>query len=249
MPIETICQCERRSIAPDSLKGKETICPDCGSHFIIGEVPSTRAPATIAEAKDKEQGTLRSSGTKDVKALHPASLCCPHCKSDQTQKVSVICEAGTQHENKTTFASGFAMGDRLLDITPIFGSGKSISTVQSTLALRLGMPNPPKKDTSQLTCAQIAALFLTFLGSWMIIQLMANGFGHTADDSPKDSFVMIYLIISLVLAFISCWLVTKGMQPGNDARYREAQIAYQTQYDQWQHSFFCHRCGQTFIPV
>jgi hypothetical protein len=95
---------------------------------------------------------------------------CPQCKSDNTQKLSIIYDAGTQNikTSSSTFGSGVGRGGVGI------GSAHTTTTGTSQSVMAKKLAPPPKKSYALVSGLSILGLILFFAGQ-MVLGLIPIG--------------------------------------------------------------------------
>jgi hypothetical protein len=161
--------------------------------------------------------------------MSTSPLSCPCCGDTNTQKVSVIYEAGTQYTN-----SSFVAIDSNLDVAT--GSGKSVT--HSSLALRLAPPTLPRKKSLVFTLFVFVA----------IVVGIAAFVGANVKTRGDTDLTFTYAGYGLLIGTIAAVAIGLISQPILNSRFCEAEQSYNSRMWKWKREYFCSRCGQTFIP-
>lgn len=157
-------------------------------------------------------------------------LSCPTCKSDQTQKITAIVDAGTTRSVGKTSTIGVASAGRGI------GVGGAVSTTRNTsttdLAKKLATP---KKRFSSVWLGFIP---LMLFGGWIPYNIAASFF-HNVTLSNIAGFIAL-----AGTGYVAFKVINKKAIEGK--QYNTS--VYPKELQTWQDGFFCHRCEHTFIP-
>lgn len=152
---------------------------------------------------------------------------CPECGSKQTRKVSVIYEEGTADTHQRGgFAGTTFERDGIHSLSGHYGGR---GRVETKLAQRVAPPHLQSPGDFYIRVAILGSLAcLLLMGICLfILDLMLP--------------VLVLLVIMVGVAF---WAFS---QRETANRWHQERI-YQPQLEQWRQSYYCLRCGHTFIP-
>jgi predicted RNA-binding Zn-ribbon protein involved in translation (DUF1610 family) len=262
------CKCGQRLQVPSNLAGKRIKCPKCGERFAteddvsewIGNGPSqtkpnvTELPGVVPEwIQEGERIRARQQAQQERElleiqklqklqervALQPLILDCPNCGSENTQKVSAICEAGTTISKGRTGNIGGIIGKNSsghLSIAPIIAAGTSHGVQTTNLASRLAPPQPPKSS-------------IDFFQGVMVVVGIAI-VGTTAGLASNSESVPVKYLIWISGILLTCGLITVAVIVCRQimAEDTKAKETHNESLARWNETYYCHRCGESFIP-
>ena len=157
------------------------------------------------------------------------SFACPHCLSEQTQKISVIWQQQRLQQRPGSF---FAFGP-LWFVAAATVTHHILASTSSTSSL--GPPKPPVKQSNLvvlLMCMiSMACLLGTPLG-WKNNAILA---------------AVIFGVISIAL-MVGAILVERKEAPKREKVYAELMHQYNEGYTLWEQAWICHRCDTVYIP-
>lgn len=142
---------------------------------------------------------------------------CPKCESDNTQRLEVAFNNGTQNISTSTRATGIGFGSGG-SIGIGFGKAKTSGQSQTVLAQQLA---PPAKESYK--SAVVYALFGTIFLYFQIIIGFQSLFG---------------LLIALILLGTSVYRFRSAF------RFNSQQ--WPRIYQNWAESWICHKCGGVY---
>ena len=158
-----------------------------------------------------------------------SEIVCPRCNSDAVQSVPVAFDSQT------------------ISVT---GSGQDYAASRSRLASRLAPPARPETGCAgEILLGLIAAYLLNgayvFLfhdwGVWRSILSPIHLLFRLIDVVAEMYFnlrLLILLGLYVILPILAVMLLYKSPDLSR----------YQQELERWQASFFCHKCGELFIP-
>lgn len=220
--IEVSCPCGYRTEASDKHAGKSFTCPKCQ---LRGRVP-TVSPAVPVPSFD-----------------------CPKCSNTQTQSISVIHSGGTSVS--TSRSGGLATG--LLEDTPLYVGFARTKTAQQTDLARRFAPPITKVNTSVTPAVGwgMAGLFCLAIPIALLVgaatPIEATN-SHPASGSAAALIAVTIVggVVWIVAAFCyAIWIFV----PWISQRQRDAEQAAARDRWLWERSYFCHRCGEVFVPA
>lgn len=147
---------------------------------------------------------------------------CAHCGSDNTQKLSVVVALATTESTTETKGVGVA-GNRYSGLT--LAGGLAHSTTQSVTELGRHLA-PPTEPTPSV---------------WLTVAGMIGGFALASVNDASGWWYLINPIVGAVVGTLVSERINRDRHKISLARYREAR-------EQWNSSYFCHRCGTVFTP-
>ena len=155
---------------------------------------------------------------------------CPHCESDQTQKLSVIYESGTSVIN--TKSSHGAVGIADEGFVPIIGSSKTEGVQQTSLAANASPP--PQKDEFGLVAVIIS----------IVLAPVAGIIGLFLAAIVTKNEIVVACVLFLVPPLVILWASGKCFAcRGNREWNRDVWPKLR---DEWNRKWFCHKCGVMF---
>lgn len=161
---------------------------------------------------------------------------CPHCSSDQTQRLSAVFEAGTSVVESKLSGGGVALTPG--GLAPVLASGSSTGVQQTALASKAAPPE--RQPVGQfLIFALLGSPFLAVLAclaTIVVLALVGASPSGVAESLPE------------VVAIGTCVLLTALGLVGVVVGYRFNRDEWPGLYSAWQARWFCHRCGETFEP-
>ncbi len=199
------------------------LCPDCKS------MEPRQGPSNIFNTGNGHSPPLDVQVDQST-GIAPVPSACPYCGDVHIQKVSVIYESGT-HQIDSTFVGL----DANLDV--MGGVGKSVS--RSSLALRLAPPTPPIKKNLGIIPAVLIIAVVTFI---------AGCVGEGKMDSRNNNLAGPYASVGFLIGMIAAGGLAFAISTAAEGQHQAATGRYNATLTDWKRSFFCHRCGQTFVP-
>jgi DNA-directed RNA polymerase subunit RPC12/RpoP len=191
--LKVKCECGRTLKVPEKLVGRNINCPACGATILakddVSDWIGKPSPMLTQEknkpltglAPDWYETTRKPNGDKPLQNPPPLppletpifkeygkqlDLTCPRCGSDNTQKVSVICEAGTPISDAKAKGGGAIIGTDLdghLSIAPVIHSANTKTVSRTTLASRLSPPDKPSSLAEKFNIALVIITVAAFL--------------------------------------------------------------------------------------
>ena len=158
---------------------------------------------------------------------------CPHCGSDQIQRVAAIYEAGTSAINTETL--GMGVGYSQGGFVPALGSASTEGVQQSELVSRLA---PPGYEPA-LKMIIVMPVVLSVLWGLLVIAV-AFVLDLIGIDSAGSAIKPLWILGSLGLAALS---IRAGLRM---ARYNREN--WPQDMESWRAEWYCHKCGERFSP-
>lgn len=155
---------------------------------------------------------------------------CPQCKSDDTQRVAVLVDMGTNRG---------ALGGLAVNTNFDLGVGGGVSGSASELARKFAKPKPPSRD---LTGYEIASAVMIVGGLFV----GAAGFGPLLEGGLGVLFGLPVVGLGGALLYFGIYRLSYPSQETIKQR-QAASAAYQDKLARWNRSFLCKRCGWTFL--
>ncbi len=152
----------------------------------------------------------------------PMDLQCPNCRSTDLKKVSLSYQEGLQHVSTRTRLRGFVVGSEGPDI--VVGSATTKGTHQTEISKRL---SPPKMWSYQKIIRWSVLSFLSL--DWLVFYV---------NTITSNSSVVLSAPLILYGVFSSCIFALTLV-----LAWRHNHSTYERQYDEWNRSFICKRCG------
>lgn len=152
---------------------------------------------------------------------------CPNCSSERVTSVPLIYASGT---SKTEA------------FTPYVGNGENYgiaSTFGTTQTLAARQLAPPKKHFPQVI--GFILMGLLFLGFGAFVSMIARDAGMGPNAGLVMNLATASFVLSGILGVGGCFWTVRRTQAYN-------QEVWEPQYEQWQSSFLCQRCGTVFEP-
>jgi fumarate reductase subunit D len=203
------------------------LCPSCGIQLKVPATAPQSPPAPAFSSRD---------------------LRCPNCQGTQTQRVSVIFQAGTSVSRTVTLGSGLIIGSDL-SFAPLLGRAASTATEQTHLAQLL---SPPEEPVERLFDAKLVSAVSAFVVAVVLFLVILLRLGLWDDDRAAASEALADIkaaLIASVVSFIAtatlAWVVLVPMARKHDAA---RALKFDRAMKVWKSSFFCNRCGHAFVP-
>ena len=149
-------------------------------------------------------------------------LQCPNCKSTDLKKVSLAYQEGLQRVSTRTRLRGIVVGSDGPDV--VVGRATTKGTQQTEISKVL---TPPKKWSYLKLIGWSALVFLSI--GWIVFYV--NTITRNA-SSISSVPLAIYVLVSTAI-FAAVFVVY----------WKRNHSAYPRQYEQWDRSFLCQRCG------
>jgi hypothetical protein len=170
--------------------------------------------------------------------LNPANLTCPYCGSRNAQMISAIHGAGTAIDTTSTYAAGFARGDR--GPGQVDTSGSTATTSQTPLTRR---PLPPAR---RRIAGKIVVLLLLAAWFWVVPappnwiepSRMASLASDNAGDIPRLLLGNSHVFALILVALCPLYLLKR------DVSYNRHE--YPAHCQSWWKRAYCHSCDTTF---
>jgi hypothetical protein len=173
----------------------------------------------------------------------PDSLNCPHCGSDQTQKLSVIYEAGTSVATTKSTGSGVILTGGG-DFAPVFTRGTSTRLEQTQLALRSRPPEMRPLPTDQ-------TLIATCLTCVIYFPFLLIGMSMLSPLDPSESLWLFTVCVTACVWIPIPLFVHRHFsrqRPVVERKRTEIAESNRDRMIAWNNSYCCHKCGTMFIP-
>ena len=146
-------------------------------------------------------------------------LTCPSCRSENTQRLSVVYETGINNIHARTGGVGVGVGRGGLSVG--VGTASTAGTTQTAMSQRAA---PPERKP-------YLKPLLKIFGAYFLVTLFISGVGSLA----------------LGAAATLAWLGGSVAWIYFAAKYNAK--TWVTANAIWQSSFLCHRCSHMFVPI
>lgn len=202
-------------------------CNGAGSGYI--HAPDVDFESLLSQPRLRHNCPCRSNGFSKLRdqtvfiIKETVNMQCPACKSDQTQRLEVIYEGGTQDVSATSYTAGAGI---LGASSAKLGLGGAVTATsgqsQSKLAQRVA---PPMKKSLKWPVI-LAAIGLLLLMS----ALSSKGTGDTAGAVP------VALVFAAPGAFWLYFVINFNIKK------------WPSLYREWSLNWYCNKCGSVFKP-
>lgn len=145
---------------------------------------------------------------------------CPKCKNENTQSIELIIKAGTQNISTTTSTAGVGVS-----LSGGIGIGGASSSTKGQSVSELAKELPTKFHPAHGE------------SDWFfVLPLIASGLPGLYFES--------WWVFGIIFIALLIYLVPRKLIPAQKRDKQRLEL-----YQRWiTKGFFCHRCGNTFIP-
>src|SRR5258708_36899432 len=184
-------------------------------------MPATITPHWYSRAVDaaftsEELFSLESTATRGGYV----ELRCPDCQSTELKRVSLVYQEGLAHIKARSRFMGLVFGEAGPNL--VTGGAVMRGMQQTELSKIL---NPPVKWSYLRLIFRAVALSFIALAAYIVFVASST---PPVSTLPLNVFVVLAPVVFLALAF---------------AVWRHNHLVYPSQFEQWNHSFLCQRCG------
>ena len=204
---------------------------------------SVKAREFNARPKELEDGSKAESREVEVKAIdivqenHIASqFTCPHCKSEDIQRLSIAYSSGTFNINTKT--GGVVVGATGGGIGVGIGGGVTTGTSRSLLSAAAKPPDMPENKGQALAAqAGCGTGCTTFIIAFIFI---CNA---TKNDSTPSDLGVLAFFASIVFGYIIGYIIYASTLP----HYQDKVRSWEFENMEWKQKWLCKRCGFIFV--
>jgi len=165
--------------------------------------------------------------------VNESPYCCPKCKADSTQSITMLFQTGVQHGISSTAMSGVGFSGGGLGVG--LGSASTKSSVSMALTRKYTMPARPSVGGERLV---LAWLFL-ILGVPIL-------FATYSLTGVEDSTVGCSRGLGILLMFVG--LILLAIHPGHKRDIAKKQEWWDGRHAYLSKTWVCFRCGHEFQP-
>ncbi len=209
-------------------------CPDCQK-----VVPTDLPECPHCKGKAQKSAARAASPIEEALSAPPFVTPCPVCGSNDVQKVSAICQAGTWTGTNSSSGVGVAISSD--GVIPAFGGGDTKVQGATALAQRLSMDqighDPGVKVQGEI------------LLCWVLFGLIFIAGGVVG---AFDSGIVGFFLGGLAASAICGWPMLVGViyyrRRQSMGEQKNVSGDWREMAARWLKAFYCAKCDSVFIP-